>query len=352
MRWYYAIVAASLLLLTGCTPEIRPENLNPEEKRLIYQNVQDDIGYYTVQGEVLYADGYYAEAANAYEMVNFYEDRAVIPMEKIRKIRLRANANGKHYYNRALSYLKTDKKKALHEFNKMMRNNPDYKDGKKRFDTLKRDPEIREFMAVREKAVQKALLNASGKPDEIKKINAALEKLIHYDDANPVALQAKEYLTVQRNTLLHDAVVHYNKMNLTQATKIFRLVQSVYKKDATAEKYLARIFIKEELARTLKTAQDALTQERYEEAIRAAEKALDLDSKNSEARRIVTEAKLAYEKLIPALLEKGKAYYGKQDLENALKAFQAVLIWDPDDNTSLTYIRKIEQQIETIKSLK
>lgn len=351
MRLYLFLAAAALLFFTGCAP-IHPDNLNPEEKRLVYQSVQDEIDTYTAQGDLYYETGYYADAAAAYEMVNFYEDRAVIPIEKIRKIQARAKANGKHYYKRALGYLKSDPKKALGEFNKMMRNDPGYKDGKARFEALKKDPAVRKFLAALESSLEKALSRNKGSSNDIKRINAALQKLIQYDDADPVALRAKEVIQAQRTALLGEAVRLYNQGSLDRAAEKFRLIQNIYQKDAAAEKYLTRILAKQELAKTLKKAREALAKEDFRLAIEAAEKALDIDSNNKEAQKIIEEAKLNFEKQIPQLIAQGKDYYGKQDLENALKAFQAVLVWDPDDNTSLTYIKKIERQLETIENLK
>ncbi len=351
MRYTLLLGITALLFFTGCGP-VKPENLSPDEKRVIYHSVQDEIEQLTAEGDTLYASGYYMAAAEAYELVNFYEDRAVIPADKIRKIRIRANANGKHYYKRALKYLKKDKKRALHEFNKMMRNDPEYKDGKTRFETLKNDPEIRAYLAKLEKDLQSALNNNMGTAKDLKRINKALDKLKEYDDGNDIAIQAKEIIKAQRSALLNEGVRLYNKGALGKASDKFRLVQSIYKKDRTAEKYLAKISNKNRLGNLLKQAKKALDKESYAQAIETAEAALDIDANSKEAKRILTAARKGYEKQIPDLINQGIDFYGKQDFDQALKAFQAVLIMDPEDNTSLTYIRKIERQLETIKSLK
>jgi tetratricopeptide (TPR) repeat protein len=351
MRLYLLLSLLGLLVFTGCGP-VKPENLSPDEKRVIYHSVQDEIEQLTAEGDTLYASGYYQAAAEAYELVNFYEDRAVIPTDRIRKIRIRANANGKHYYKRALKYLKKDKKRALHEFNKMMRNDPEYKDGKARFEMLKNDPRIRTFLAKMENDLQKALEKNKGAAKDLKRINTALARLVKYDDSNNVAMKAKGIIKAQRRALLNEAVRLYHKGALGKASAKFRLVQSIYKKDRTAEKYLDKIRLKNRLADILNRANKALAEAAYAQAIEAAEAALDIDANSKEAKRILTAARKGYEKQIPDLINQGITYYGKQDFEKALKAFQAVLIMDPDDNTSLTYIRKIERQLETIKSLK
>lgn len=351
MRFYLLLTTLALLFLTGCGP-VKPGSLSPDEKRVIYHSVQDEIEQLTAEGDVLYATGYYAAAAEAYELVNFYEDRAVISTDKIRKIRIRAKANGKHYYNRALKYLKKDKKKALLEFNKMMRNDPEYKDGKSRFEQLKHDPDIRTFLGGLENGLQKALENNFGTAKDLKRITNALDKLVTYDDANSMAVKANEIIKSQRNALLNEAVHLYNKGSLNKAADKFRLVETIFKKDHTAQKYLAKIQAKNELIQVLKQARSALEKEEFARAIEAAEHALDIDSNNKEAKRIISEAQKKFEKQIPDLIAKGKEYYRNQELDKALKTFQSVLIWDPDDNTSLTFIKKIERQLETLKSLK
>jgi len=234
----------------------------------------------------------------------------------------------------------------------MMRNDPDYKDGEERFEKLKKDPEIHAFLEKLEKALQNALANNKGTAKDLTRINTALDKLVVYDDSNPVALNAKEVIKNQRNALLNEAIRLYNKGAYASATKKFELVQSIYKKELTAEKYLAKIGDKNRLAQILKKAEEALVKEEYATAIESAEDALDLDANNKEAKRVLSEAKKGYEKQIPDLINQGITFYGKQEFDKALKAFQAVLVLDPDDNTSLTYIKKIERQLETIQSLK
>lgn len=345
------ITIPALLLFTGCSLGVQPENLSPDEKRLLYHSVQDEIEQLSAEGERLYDNGYFADAAEAFELVNFYEDRTVIPTARIRKIRIRANANGRHYYDKAERYIKQDKKRALLLYNRMMRNDPDYKDGRERFETLKDDPEIRPFLANQEARLQKALENNMGSARDYARIDAALEALTEYDDSNPVAQQAKALIKKRRSTLLSEGIRLYNRGAYTRAAERFKLVRSIRPEDRTAEKYLTRIRTKNELGKLLKKARIAMKQKEYGTAYTSAEQVLGLDAHNSEAKRIARESKAQYEKQIPELISRGIAHYGRQEFDKALSAFQAVLLLDPDNNTPLTYIRKIERQLATIKSL-
>ncbi len=360
MKLIYAAILAAIVFFSGCAPEVRPENMTPDQKRVVYQSVQDEIEYLTNRGDVLYETGYYADAASAFERVNFYEDRAVISEDKIKKIRIRAQANGKHYYNKAVGYLKQGKKKdALYSFNRMMRNDSDYKDGKARFEALKNDPEIKPFLAQLEADLNNALLANKGTAKDVAKVDKALSALIDYDDTSAVAKQAAATIETQRSALVNEAVRIYNQGNLDAAADKFRLILSIYQKDHTSDRYLAKILSKREQAMALKRAQselkkaqDALKAQDYVKAIELAQAVLDVDAKNSDAKKILNEAKAEQEKQIPDLIAKGKAFYNKQDFKNAKAMFQSVLVFDPDDNTSLTYIKKIDRQLETIESLK
>ena len=210
-----------------------------------------------------------------------------------------------------------------------------------------------------EQKVQQSLLANKGSANDLKQINTALLDLCDYDDASPVAQDARDVITAQRSKLIDEAVALYNKGQLDSAAQKFRLIQTIYQKDHTADKYLARILSKQEHANALKKAKEilakarqAIKEKKFTEAIELADRVLDADGKNNEAKKIKREAREHQEAMIPDLIAKGKAYYNKQDFKNAKAAFQSVLVFDPDENTSLTYIKKIERQLETIESLK
>ena len=54
MKLIYAAILAAIVFFSGCAPEVRPENMTPDQKRVVYQSVQDEIEYLTNRGDVLY----------------------------------------------------------------------------------------------------------------------------------------------------------------------------------------------------------------------------------------------------------------------------------------------------------
>jgi len=351
MRFNLLYISMVLVLFTGCVATT-PDTIKVDDKRLIYQSVQEEIDDYKLQGDVLYSTGYYADAAKAYEMVNYYEGHALIPLEKIRSIHAQAIQAAKTHYDRGVKYTKDKKKLALIEFNKVVCNDPTYKDSVVRYKTLKQDPAIEPFLAKLEESLNKALEGDLSKKETLTRVHTAMNELRLYDETNLVVAKAKEVLKKQRTVLIDEAVGQYNKGSFENATSSFKFIQSVYPKDPIAQKYLSLIYAKKEIHSVLQKAKDALKKGDYSSAITFSEKALEIDPHNAEALALSDTAKKEYEKQIPELITKGKELYNQQDFTNAKKVFQSVLLWNADDNTSLTYIKKIDEQLKTIESLK
>jgi len=340
-----------LVLFTGCVAT-NPEAMKVDDKRLIYQSVQEEIDDYKVQGDILTTEGYYADAAKVYEMVNYYEGHTFISLEKIRWIHAQAKQAAKRHYDRGVKYEKEKKKLALMEFNKAVCNDPTYKDSAVRYKTLKHDPEIKPFLTKKEENLNKALEGDLSKRETLTKIHTAMNELRLYDKTNLIVAKAKEVLKKQRTVLVDEAIGQYNKGSFQSATNDFKFIQSVYPKDPIAQKYLSRIYAKKEIHSVLQKAKDALKKDDYSSAIAFSEKALEVDPHNTEALALSNTAKKEYEKQIPELITKGKELYNQQDFTNAKKVFQSILLWNADDNTSLAYIKKIDEQLKTIESLK
>ncbi|KIM11984.1 MAG: hypothetical protein KU37_03840 [Sulfuricurvum sp. PC08-66] len=349
------LLLMGLFFFSGCamwmqTPKTTAAKtpLTPQEKRTIYQNVLNEIEHHSTKGDEYYKEGYYYEAARSYELVNFYEDRAVIPAKKIREITEKAHENGEFFYKKGFELYTKDKTQALRQLNMMMRNNPHHPEGKPLYLKLKKEPEIIAFLQAKEQAVQ----NVLQKDSDIKKINAVLTDLLAYSDDSSVAIEAKKALENKYTQSLEEAVTLYNKQAYLQAATKFKLIRVVYTNDPTATKYLARIDEKYAIEKLVKDAQKELSANAYEKAIALAEKALDKESDHEEARSVLAKAKALQKAQMPQLIEEAKALYLRQDFEHAKALFQSVLRYDPDDNTSLTYIKKIEQQLKTLESLR
>ena len=314
MRIAILSVISLVFLMTGCVKQ--PNYVNSDSKRAIYESVKDTIRDAKIEGDYLYKNGYFLESANAYKSVNFYENRNVVSSNTLKKIKSRADANGKHYYKSALKNMK-NKKVALKQLNRLYRNVKSYKNSDELFEVLKEDPKIVLFLESLETPLKKAL----EKKKSLKNINNALLKLSLYDDSNSVVIEAKNYIRNECRILLHDAVDLYNKQQYSESIRKFQTVQTIYKDSKEIKNYLRKMQSKKSTKRMKKTKN--LTKE---------------DKKQKE--------------IILDLIVKGKNHYNKQDFVNAKKAFSKVLNYELDNNTSKTYLEKITRQLETIEQLK
>ncbi len=358
----------TLFLLGGCSvdkynqpaPEPKTEivllsqkvqELNAHDKQLIYRSIQDEINLYNEKGNEAYKSGYNHDAIVAYELVNFYEGYNTIPLKKIKEIKKSAKEKSIYHYNKALLFETKDKKRAMVELNKVMINDPTYKDAKKRFNKLKNSRDIKIFIGTIENSLEMRLLNNKGTVKELQDINRDLNKLLKYDYNNQTAFKAKETLKEYRNILLESAISAYKKDDLKKSKSKFNSILTIYKKDHTAIEYLKKIKIKNSKKLNMKLAKKALQNKKFINSMKYAQKVLNAEPNNKEAKSILVKAKKESKKEVANLLYRGKKYYNNKNLDKAQESFNAVLEIDPYNNTSLIYSKKIERQLKTIKSL-
>ena len=203
-RYTLSSSLAALLLFSGCIelgtnqPEPKTEivllsqkvhELNAHDKQLIYRSIQDEINHFNEIGDEAHKAGYNFEAITAYELVNFYEGYNIVPLSHINEIKKSAKTKSIYHYKQALSYIETNKKKALAEFNQVMMNNPAYKDTEKQLNELKSNRDIKIFISSMENSLQMRMLNNSGDIQDLKIINNSLHKLLKYDYKNETAIK-------------------------------------------------------------------------------------------------------------------------------------------------------------------
>ncbi len=366
MKIYIIVFALfSAMSFTGCveTSEVKPEKkieisllneqvkeLDAKDKQLIYRSIQDDINKYNEKGDEAYENGYNSDAIIAYELVNFYEGYNIIPVAKIKKIKKIAKQKSKYHYIQALKYSSSNKKRAVAEFNKVMMNNPNYKDSAKRLKRLKNDREIKILINSLDSSLQTKCLNSGGNIDDLKGIYLNLYELLKYDYKNKTALKARRTLGEYHSVLVNSGVEIYKSGNITKAEKKFNAIISIYKNDPTSIKYLNKIKITKEKQLNLRLAKKALKNARYIESIKYANKVLNIDHKNTKAKEIKRVANIESKKRVTELIIIGKRQYNNKDLDKANQSFKEALDIDPHNNTSLIYAKKIHRQLDTIKS--
>lgn len=352
MKLFHCFILGSALMFSGCGVMFFPSTFTPEQKRSVYNSVQDEIAYRSEQGELHYAQGYYAAAVEDFETLNFYEGRAVIPLSRIKRIAEKGEERSRYYYERGLRVQESDKKQAMIEFNKMMRCNPNYKDGKGRYERLKKEKENQKLLLALEYDLDAKLKKNLQSTGALRALSQSRDALAQYDDSNPSVKKADDILQQQRKMKLEKGIALYNDQKYDDASEKFDTVVQFYPNEPTAQRYLDQISIKQETQKRIKLSRNAMDQKDYRLAMKYAAKALEIDAGNAEARSILESATRKFEQSIPDLIAKGIGYYNKQEMNNALEIFQSVLDADANNSTALVYVKKIKRQLETIKSLK
>lgn len=314
MRYAFISLLLIVMLFSGCVnlnKEVK--ELNAHDKQLIYKSIKNEIRLYHRKGDEDYKNGYYHDALKAYELVNFYEGYNVIDPQKISNIKTEAKKRAYLHYKNATKYLKTDKKRALLELNSVMMNDPDYKDTKELYDKLRNDRAMRIYINALENTLKTELINNQGSYAELKSIQKSLNNLAKYDYKNQSLQKARELLKKQ--------------------------------------KYMTRIAFKQSKKHNLAMANQALQQNHYLQAIAYAKKVLQLESYNKEAKKIIIMAEKKAKAAVRIFVSEGKRYYNSKNLDKANQCFEKALQIDKTNNTSLIYHKKIQRQLQTIKSL-
>jgi Tfp pilus assembly protein PilF len=369
---YYVALLTLTLLMSACvnferenvTPsqkkEIHVTQLNNEvkeldshDKRLIYRSIKNEISLYSKKGDEEYKNGYYHDAINAYELVNFYEGSNVISPDKIERMKRVAKKSAKEHYRSAQKYLKTDnKRKALIELNSVMMNNPNYKDTKQLYKQLKHQRALKIYINALENKLETKLVNNKGSFEELQSIQNSLKNLAKYDYKNKSVEKARELLRGEKSRLLGNAIDIYKQGKLIEAKKQFSKILSIYPYDSTARKYLEEIAFKQSKKRKLALAHKALKSNEYLKAIEHAKQVLRLEPKNKEAKEIIQNAKKKAKEAVNRYVRDGKRYYNNKNLDQAKECFEKALQIEKTNNTSLIYHKKIQRQLQTIKSLR
>lgn len=334
-------------LFTACS--ISSKNSFSDEKKLeIYHKVVNEIKNYKKEGDIYLKKKYYYKAILSYEKVNFYEKKDVYSKKYINNLKKRAKFNANYFFKKAKVQLKRNKLKSLYYINVTMRNNPFLKEAIELKKALLKDEKVKEFISKEEKEVQKLLEKNKINIYHILALDNAIKKLHKYDENNPFATQAKSIINNCYDELLKNTINLYNKKQYNKAKKEFRILNSIYQEDNKIYYYLQNIKQKE----LIEKAKEYLAKKEYLKAQEIARTVLKSNKNNKEAKEILESSILAKCDITGKLASKGIRLYINQNFDKAKKIFEKIIACEPDNKRAYAYLKKINEQLNTIKKLR
>jgi hypothetical protein len=325
--------------------------LDSHNKRLIYQSIKNDIQQQLLIGDKAYKNAHYHDALQAYELVNYYEGSSTISKQKLHNIKIKIDKNSATHYKKAQQYLSKDKHKALYELNIVMMNNPNYKDTTTLYNSIYNEQEVKLFINTLTDKLEEKLLHYNGSYKELYAIKETMQNLQSYQYKNKTLQKAQELLEKEKNALAIKAEDLYKAKKLMHSKEVLVKIRSLDPQDKNIQKRINYIVFKQSKAKYLRLAQKMLQENNYSKSSYYAEKTLQLDKNNKEAKKILKEIEKQKSIALKQYLAKGIHFYNNKNLDKAKKYYLEALKIDKNNATALIYIKKIQRQLQTIQSL-
>jgi len=322
----------SLFLFTACmqeqTPRIKQEtkanfqelqneikHLDIYQKAKLYQLLQKEINILKEKGDKAYQKEYYYDALQYYTLLNQYTSKEFISQSQLKEIEKIANIKAKEHYQQAIKFLKKNKRRALQEFNYTMMNNPRYKDTKKLYNELLNERDMKIYLNELESSLEEQIVNYKGTYKEFQSIHKIAKLLQSYNYKNSSLKYAKEFL------------------------------------ENNASKYIDRLHKEEQKYQYLKQLYQYYKTNDFKKSRIYANKVLQIEDTNKEAKNILIQIQEKEKKAVLEYINRGKEAYKNKQLEKALNYFKKALDIDKKNKNALIYYKKIQRQLQTIKSL-
>lgn len=383
---------ASLLLMTGCAPKF--ESLSAEQKRDFYERVAEEAQDHRERGEFYERIGYLELALEEYERANFYG--AVAPVDPARMAGLRAKIakESQAAFRRAETAEKRkDFRRALAEYNAVLRHDSRHAEAAKRRDALLAQPETAMAAAQRDERLKALLAQPKTDAKEQREVEKLIDELLTYRHDHPTAYthrlrsyeeNAKEkkagnaFIRQGRHALMQNdfdgaenAFKQAQALGATQREGTRGLADVRKRKDAIhltglAKKSLAagndaqaEIHAKKAVAadadyaparallaqitrdrarfesgERLKKGREYLASQRYLEAMEEAQAILEADPDHAEAKKFYADVQRTLKSDIGRLLKEGEQLFDQNRFDESTQRFESVLVVEPDNNVS------------------
>ncbi|MGE4294720.1 MAG: hypothetical protein AB7E49_03345 [Campylobacterales bacterium] len=403
------IVAAAALLFSGCAPKF--ESLTAEQKRDFYERVIEEAAAHRERAEFFEGLGLLEKAMAEYDRAAFYGDIGGVDSARVTALQTRIDTQRESAYGRAKRAERGKKfKSALAEYSAVLRADSRFSDAPQEYEALLKNPEVAAFIKERSDRFEAMLKTPSPTVKQKNETDKAAKELLIYRHDHPAALGylVQNYETLRQEKSAGLAHIRSGRQALAQndlegAEAAFKRAQTFgatqkeaarglagvqKRKDAIyltslarkslaanqaskAEEQLKKALaadsgyepaksmlgeIRKERAHAqsgqkLSRGRELLTEGRYLEALDEAESILEADPKHAGAMALKADAQKAIKTNIPRLLKEGEQLFDQNRFDESIQRFESVLVVDPDNNVSQTYLKRISNRLETLQML-
>lgn len=376
----------------------------PEAVQLdIYRNIAATVSAHLQAGDQHVMQGEFYEALARYKAAYAYDEHREGLQTKIVALEEKVTRESGRLYERGRGYLATDKVRALQAFNAAVHLNPAYAEARAAYDLLRADPAIKVKLAELEEQIRHESAAYGVKPKELQALLSKNEALLSYDASNQTALNLAPWLAREKKQQVAKYLGESEKLlaagKLERAKLLLKKAQVMAPDNERIQALLKKVQHRQDVSSLLKLARDQVRQHEPQKAVISAGRILQLEPKQQEAREILSEtlqARLAQppapalpmpeqrefttalasirqlclaekndagaEKLarliennlqreVRLMLERGQTLYAQKAYTEAQAILEYVVEVDPGNEQAPTFIRKIENRLETIESL-
>jgi tetratricopeptide (TPR) repeat protein len=401
---------AVLLFVTGCASLAPATDLDRQAvppapsaaKREIYQAVTAEIDLSLEQGHALHQKGDYYQALTSYRRASYYKPAPELT-RKIAELEARIAKDSEQLVAQGRSRLPQEEMEALKLFNQAVRLNPDHQQAREDRDRLLRTPGIKQDLEAREAMLQRAWKSKPLPQESFADLAAQADAILAYQCDHPLARKIKQHIDKERaddsRLYLTRGRELFAAGQLQQAMVLIQRARTIDPGNREIPALLQEIQKRQDLAYFLNLARYRLETNDFDKAEEFAIKALELQADDRESTALLKQIRMArldhaldqtlqlfvrkdYEKAvgqlqqiigdgaryeewpelqktiqsalaqkIPQMLEEGKKLFGENKLTEANRVLVCILDLDPDNSVAATYLKKIQNRLQTIQSL-
>ena len=344
-----------MLFMSACSTKI--QQLSPSQEKAIYHKVVKEVNTEILKADKLLYNNYLHLAIISYQKAAYYNTDVKIDLRKkidcVEKLQERKRI---YYYELGKETLNENPKISLQTLNTLIRIDPYYKDSKALYIRSKELPQNKNFLHNKEKLIQNYFIQDTLKSEsKLATLIVDLNELFTYDDSSIIGLKYSELVNIKKRNYLskieQKAIIHYEQDAITKAKEDFVFLLKLDPSNINAKKYIAIINEEKKMIEYVNISKRKLQANKYAEAKYFVKKALEVNDEYKKAKDLLIKINGIATKEIPLHINKGKALYKQKRFTQALVEFEKVLVFEPENNISITLVTKIQNRLKTIDSL-